>query len=168
MKRQITTDIHTFTLASEDHPFTVSLSAEKLHDGLDLITLRLEAAEATVPPVFTLCWSHPACDIQASWHPAQDRNKSFKADWMRTLRSNAAASAPVYALFNSAGRNRLTFAYSDALNTVYYSGAISEEKADFHCRVQLFAETTAPFQVYEAKLLVDTRDFPYFECLQSV
>ncbi|MEC0267896.1 glycoside hydrolase family 36 protein [Paenibacillus anseongense] len=168
MNRQITTAAHTFTLDGASDPFTVSLAAEKLQEGLDLITLRLDAEEAAVPPVLTINWSHPACDIQASWHPAQDRNKSFKADWMRTLRSNAAASAPVYALFNGLGHNRLTFAYSDALNTVHYSGGISEEKADFHCRVQLFAETTAPFCSYEAKLLVDTRDVPYYESLQGV
>lgn len=168
MNKIINTDTHAFTLSSEDHGFTVTLFTEKMQEGIDLITLRLEAVEALTPPVFTLGWSHPACDIQGSWHPAQDRNKSFKADWMRTLRSNAAASAPVYALFNSVGRNRLTFAYSDALNTVHYSGGISEETADFHCRVQLFTETTSPFTSYEAKLLVDTRDIPYYESLQGV
>jgi alpha-galactosidase len=164
----INTDIHSFHLSSEDHGFTVTLFTEKLQEGTDVITLRLEAEEAVTPPVLTLRWSHPACDIQGSWHPAQDRNKSFKADWMRTLRSNAAASAPVYTLFNSVGRNRLTFAYSDALNTVHYSGGISEETADFHCCVQLFTETTAPFRSYEAKLLVDTRDVPYYESLDGV
>lgn len=164
----ISTDIHTFTLSGEDQPFAVSLFSEKLEDRLHLISLRLKADEAWTPSSLTLSWAHPACDIQGSWHPANDRNKSFKADWMRTLRSNAAASAPVYALFNSAGMNRLTFAYSDALNTVHYSGGISEEKADFHCRVQLFAETTTPFREYEATLLVDTREIPYYESLQGV
>ncbi|MDR6553105.1 alpha-galactosidase [Paenibacillus qinlingensis] len=168
MNTIIQTNTHTFNLTSEDHGFSVTLLTEKLQEGIDLITLRLEADEAVTPPVFTLRWSHPACDIQGSWHPAQDRNKSFKADWMRTLRSNAAASAPVYALFNSLGRNRMTFAYSDALNTVHYSGGISEEMADFHCCVQLFTETTAPIQTYEAKLLVDTRDVPYYESLDGV
>ncbi|KQX51858.1 glycoside hydrolase family 36 protein [Paenibacillus sp. Root444D2] len=168
MNKIINTDSHTFTLSGEDHGFTVKLFTKKLQEGIDLITLQLEAVEALTPPVFTLQWSHPACDIQGSWHPAQDRNKSFKADWMRTLRSNAAASAPVYALFNSEGRNRLTFAYSDALNTVHYSGGISEETADFHCRIRLFTETTAPFTSYEAKLLVDTRDIPYYESLQGI
>lgn len=168
MNISLSTDPHTFNLSSEQHGFNVSWHATELQQGINLITLRLEAEEAATPPVFTLRWSHPAIDIQGSWNPAQDRNKSFKADWMRTLRSNAAASAPVYALFNSNGRNRLTFAYSDALNSVYYSGSISEETADFHCCVQLFTETTAPFHSYEAKLLVDTRDVPYYESLNGV
>jgi alpha-galactosidase len=80
MNNIINTDTHAFTLSSEDHGFTVTLFTIKLQEGIDLLTLRLEAVEALTPPVFTLQWSHPACDIQASWHPAQDRNKSFKAD----------------------------------------------------------------------------------------
>ncbi|MDD9269474.1 glycoside hydrolase family 36 protein [Paenibacillus sp. GCM10023248] len=168
MNKVIATETHTFHLTVEEQGFRVSLSADKLGDGRDLILLRLEADEALTPSSLTLRWSHPACDIQGSWHPAHDRNKSFKADWMRGFRSNAAASAPVHALFNSQGSNRLTFAYSDALNTVHYAGAISEETAEFHCKVQLFVEETAPFQTYEAKLLVDTRDVPYYESLRGV
>jgi hypothetical protein len=154
------TDMHVFTLSGEHESFKVFLSTERLQEGLNVVRLRLEAEEAVTPPTLTLRWSHPARDIQASWHPAQDRNKSFKADWIRGIRSNAATSAPVYSLFNAAGRNRLTFAISDALNTVHYAGGISEETAEFHLKVQLFGETTAPFREYEASLLMDTRDIP--------
>ncbi|TXK79139.1 glycoside hydrolase family 36 protein [Paenibacillus sp. N3.4] len=165
---QISAGTHTFTLSGIDDQFTVTMSTQRLHEGINLIKVRLKAEKDTTPPVVTLRWTHPASDIQASWHPANDRGKSFKADWMRVLRSNAAASAPVYALFNGDGRNRLTFAYSDALNTIHYAGGVSEETAEFHCMIQLFAETTTPFQEYEETLLVDTRDIPYYECLQGV
>jgi alpha-galactosidase len=164
----LATGTHNFTLSGEDDCFAVILSAEQLKEGIDVIKVRLHSQEAIIPPVITLSWTHPASDIQGSWHPAQDRNKSFKADWMRVLRSNAAASAPVYALFNGAGRNRMTFAYSDALNTIHYSGGIREETAEFQCRVQLFTESKAPIKEYEASLLVDTRDIPYYESLEGV
>ncbi|MGG1514493.1 glycoside hydrolase family 36 protein [Paenibacillus oryzisoli] len=168
MSVQLTTENHTFTVTGELVGVDISLLGEKLEENLHVITLRLNANSSFTPSLLNLEWSQPAWDIQASWNPAMDRNRSFKADWMRGWRSNAAASAPVYALYNSAGRNRLTFAYSDALNTVQYRAAISEETANFYCRIQLFTEAAVPMQAYEAKLLVDTRDLPYYECLQGV
>jgi len=146
----------------------ISLTAENKEDGIDLIRLSLKAKQMVKPPVLTLRWRHAADDIQASWHPAQDRNKSFKADWMRVLRANAATSAPVYALFNLNGNNRLTFAFSDALHTSHYAGGIREESAEFECCVQLFKEPAALLQFYEAALLVDTRNVPYYESLKDV
>lgn len=169
----VSTKKHQFLLAIEgeeetDSGFQISLTAENKGVGIDMIWLSLKAEQKLNPPVLTLRWGHPADDIQASWHPAQDRNKSFKADWMRNLRANAATSAPVYSLFNMNGKNRLTFAFSDALHTSHYAGGIREESAVFECSVQLFKEPAAPLEFYEAALLVDTRDLPYYDCLQDV
>lgn len=152
----------------EKQGFQIYLTAERKEEGIDLIRLVLMSEQERMPPVLTLRWVHPADDIQASWHPAQDRNKSFKADWMRGLRANAATSAPVYSLFNTNGRNKMTFAFSDALHTSHYSGGIREETAEFGCSVQLFKEASAPLRSYEATLLVDTRDVPYHESLRNV
>ncbi|MFC5448881.1 glycoside hydrolase family 36 protein [Paenibacillus aestuarii] len=164
----VTTESHLFTLTVPDERFQVALTAEQKQPGVALIHIALKAETAQEPPHVTLQFVHPAADIHASWHPAHDRNKSFKADWMRTLRANAASSAPVYALFNALSRNRLTFAFSDALNTVHYAGGIREETAEFHCRLELFKEELAPLTVYNGTLLVDTRDVPYYEALQGV
>lgn len=163
-----TTATHSFVLTSDTQRGQFTLSTANVQAGVDLITIRWTADAPVTPPVLTLRWIHPACDIHASWHPAQDRNKSFKADWMRVLRSNAATSAPVYSLFNAESRNRLTFAFSDALNTVLYAGGVREETAEFHCRIELFKEPVAPIAEYEATLLVDTRDVPYYVSLRGV
>ncbi|MCC3374540.1 glycoside hydrolase family 36 protein [Cohnella sp. REN36] len=163
----MSTKTHEFTLEGGDG-LNVSLAAEPRADGIDLIRLRWKSDRPSTPPLLTLRWVHSARDVQASWHPAPDRNKSFKADWMRELRSNATASAPVYALFDANGTNRMTFAFSDALNTVHYTGGIREETAEFQCSVQLFKEAAEPIDAYEAELLVDTRAIPYFDCLSDV
>jgi alpha-galactosidase len=167
---RVATDSHEFVLTGGDERFQCSLTSERMSPGIDLIRLRVVSAngEAEVPTALTLKWIQPAIDIHGSWNPALDRGKSYKADWMRPLRSNAAFSAPVHALFNSNGMNRLTYACSDALNTVYYTGAIREETGEFHCTVTWFHETTAPLREYEAQLLVDTRAVPYFESLERV
>lgn len=169
----VSTKKHQFMLVCEgernaDNGFQISLTSQNKGEGIELIRLIMKAERELNPPALTLRWHHPADDVQVSWHPAQDRNKSFKADWMRNLRANAATSAPVYALFNINGNNRLTFAFSDALHTTLYAGGIREETAEFQCSVQLFKEPTAPLQYYEAALLVDTRDIPYYESLKEV
>ncbi|MCU6707509.1 alpha-galactosidase [Paenibacillus sp. J5C_2022] len=161
----ISTGTHRFTLSGVDERFRIQVVTEKEGDGVDLIHIMLDAKEATVPAPLTISWEHPADDIGASWHPAADRNKSFKADWMREYRSNAATSAPVHSLFSANGSNRLTFAYSDALHTVHYRGAIREESAMFQLHVRLFQEQTAPLDHYVATLRMDTRDIPYYDCL---
>jgi len=164
----VTTESHLFTLTVPEERFQVTLTAEHKLPGVTLIHIALTAETAQEPPHMTLQFVHPAADIHESWHPGHDRNKSFKADWMRILRSNAASSAPVYSLFNARSRNRLTFAYSDALNTVHYAGGIREETAEFHCRLELFKESPVPMGVYKGTLLVDTRDVPYYEALHGV
>ncbi|CAG7624674.1 glycoside hydrolase family 36 protein [Paenibacillus allorhizosphaerae] len=159
---------HPITISGDNEQFRSTVSAERVAEGLELVRIRIEAAQEAVPPVYSLRFIHPIADIHAFWQPAMNRNQSFKADWMRPLRSNAAASAPVITLYNVNGRNRLTFAFSDALNTIRYAAGVHEESAEFHCSVELFTEATAPLREYEATLLLDTRDLPYYECLEEV
>ncbi|WP_108993766.1 glycoside hydrolase family 36 protein [Paenibacillus agaridevorans] len=166
--QQVSTSTHTFVLTGEGDRFSSIMTCSHIADGLALIGIKINAALKEIPPVFALEWTHPISDIQASWHPAADRNKSYKADWMRNLKSNAAASAPVLSLFNSNGRNRLTFAFSDALNTVEYFAGVHEEGAVFNCGIKLFTEVTAPLDAYEAYLLVDTREIAYYDSLNDV
>ncbi|WP_284638224.1 glycoside hydrolase family 36 protein [Paenibacillus silviterrae] len=164
----VTTAKHIFSLIGDKDLFTSELTAEQVSEGVQIIRLRITSPEPAVPPVYKLKWEHPVWDIQNYWHPAIDRARGLKADWMRKLRSNAASSAPVISLFNLSGSNRLTFAFSDALNTVSYAAGIHEESAWFHCHVELFTETTPPLSSYEACLLVDTRAVAYYESLRDV
>lgn len=174
MQQAVTTisvriDTHEIALNYDDDVrFNAKLSMETQEPGVHLIHLSAWAESPAIPPIFTLSFVHPARDIHASWHPSLDRNKSYHADWMRQLRSNAATSAPVYSLFNVSSRNRLTFAFSDALNTVLYTGCIREESAEFLCSLQLFTEASAPLSEYKATLRIDTRDLFYYECLKGV
>ena len=66
------------------------------------------------------------------------------------------------------GRNRLTFALSDALNPVTFHAGVHEESGEARCWARLFDEPLAPLVVYEAILRLDTRDLPYYETLSDV
>ncbi|MEC0226515.1 glycoside hydrolase family 36 protein [Paenibacillus alba] len=166
--KTVATKTHTFTLSSDSDVFSSTLHVKNLEPGVDLIHLKLTAPQAERPPIFYLRWNHPVHDIHACWNPVSERSKSFKVDYGQGFRSNAATSAPVVSLFNTNGENRLTFAFSDALNTIRYRAGISEEDATFHCSIEMFTEVTAPLDTYEGTLLVDTRNLPYYENLNNV
>ncbi|NQX66517.1 alpha-galactosidase [Paenibacillus alba] len=166
--KTVATKTHTFTLSSDSDVFSSTLHVKTLEPGVDLIHLKLTAPQAERPPIFYLRWNHPVHDIHACWNPVSERSKSFKVDYGQGFRSNAATSAPVVSLFNTNGENRLTFAFSDALNTIRYRAGISEEDATFHCSIEMFTEVTAPLDTYEGTLLVDTRNLPYYESLNNV
>ncbi|WP_308636784.1 glycoside hydrolase family 36 protein [Paenibacillus silvisoli] len=153
---------------AEGHPFEVSLSASAYGEGVQLVHLRLAAAEAGVPPVLKLKWTLPIVDMHGSWHPAADRNRYFQADWAHGRTVKATSSAPVWCIYNGEGLNRHTFAFSDTLSPVGVKAGVHEETADFHCVVTLFREPTAPFAAYEASLLLDARELPYYDSLGDI
>ena len=79
----VATRAHDFLLEGNLGGFTASLAARPLEDGLDLITLRLEADQPASPPALTLTWMHPAVDIQGRWSPEAKRDRSVSPEWAR-------------------------------------------------------------------------------------
>ncbi|RAP74109.1 glycoside hydrolase family 36 protein [Paenibacillus montanisoli] len=161
---------YTVTLEKEAavHAFEVTLTASEYSDGVHVVHLRLAAAVAAVPPVLQLKWTLPIVDMHGLWHPGADRNRSFPADWAHGRTVKATSSAPVGCIYNNEGLNRHTFAFSDTLSPIGIKVGVHEETADFHCVVSLFHEPTAPIAEYEASLLLDTRELPYYDCLGDV
>jgi alpha-galactosidase len=148
--------------------FQSSLSAEILEEGIALVHLRIESDEARCPPVFRLAWTHPIVDVHGYWHPKAGPDKGLAVSWAPGWRSKATSSAPVGCLYSLGGRNRLTLALSDALNTVSVKVGVEEETAEMGYLVSIFEEPTAPLTGYEAMLRLDTRDIPYHEAISDV
>ncbi|WP_089546482.1 glycoside hydrolase family 36 protein [Paenibacillus sp. SSG-1] len=148
--------------------FDVSQHIQIVEDGLWLIHLKLRAAAGTQPPACRLEWSLPAIDIHSMWHPGTDRNKAFQIDWGEGFASRSTSLAPVASLFNVEGRNRLTFAFTDALNHLTIKAGIHEEDSTFLCSITLFEEPVLMKDEYEATLRIDRRDVPYYEALEEV
>jgi alpha-galactosidase len=71
-------------------------------------------------------------------------------------------------LHNLKGENRLTVAFSDALNTHGIKMGVHEETATILCSLNLFVGPASPTSTYEAALLLDTRRLPYYQCLAGV
>jgi alpha-galactosidase len=148
--------------------FRGSLSTSTPDCGVELVHLSIESDDPDRPPVFRLSWSHPLVSVHGYWHSGAGYDKGLQVDWGKGVYSKATSGAPVGCLYDLEGRNRLTFALSDALNPVTFHAGVHEESGEASCWVRLFDEPLAPLGVYEATLRLDTRDLPYYETLSDV
>ena len=148
--------------------FQGSLATSTQESGVELVHLHIESDEPERPPVFRLSWSHPLVSVHGYWHSGAGYDKGLQVDWGKGVYSKATSGAPVGCLYDLEGRNRLTFALSDALNPVTFHAGVHEESGEASCWVRLFDEPIAPLGVYEVTLRLDTRDLPYFETLSDV
>jgi alpha-galactosidase len=172
MTTQVKTPTHTIFLECKPGPFTARLSVSQIEPGLDEIHLRLEAAALAYPPAVKLTWTHPAKAVHSHWSPTIWNNRGLDSYWGEayspTYVSRATSGAPVLALLDFDGTNRLTMAFSDALNPVALGAGLQEETLTFICSVRLFAERVQPLKVYEASLRLDTRELPFYESLRQM
>jgi len=158
----------TVQIVCDDPLFESSVRIEEIEPLLYLATVSLQARSKTLPPACRLEWSVPVVDAHALWHPGTDRNKAFQIDWGDGFQSKSTSLAPIASLYSLDGRNRLTFALSDAINAVTLKAGIHEEDSTFLCTVTLFDEPLPPMDRYEAQLRIDLRDVPYHLAIGDV
>ncbi|MFF2018266.1 glycoside hydrolase family 36 protein [Paenibacillus sp. NPDC058177] len=168
MKTLINNTCPTVTVVSDSPLFDSTTEIETVTENLFLVHIKLKATQKEYPPVCTVEWSIPAVDVHSLWHPGTDRNKAFQVDWGDGFQSKSTSLAPVASLYNLDGRNRLTFAFTDALNNVSIKAGIHEEDSTFLCSVTLFEEAMPKIDHYEATLRIDRRDISYNKALEEV
>src|SRR5262249_14053378 len=97
-------------------------------------------------------------------------NKTLRPDWSsgRVQASMFAREAPVSCLFARDDANVLTFAVSDALDTVLVGSGIREEDGRLYNEVVFFSEPHPALTEYRAGLRLDRRRVPYWTALGDV
>ncbi len=145
----------------------VSLSVEEIAEGLTHVNFSFRSPQPTRPSSLRLVWHLPLAGIHLRWFPGSGTDRTLLAEWRarRVCDSRNTLNAPVYALFDSADRNSLTFALSDALNATRLAAGVVEETASVKCEVTLFAESSAPLVAYDVTLRLDTRPVPWHKTL---
>lgn len=159
---------YTFRLQGDLSTFAPSFASRQVQDGVQILTLRLTAPTPAVPKPLLLQWAHGLVDIQASWATAFGPDGHLRMDWSRPFVSQATSQAPVLCLYNTDGRNRLTFAASDALHAVEFQAGLHEETAEMYCSLRFFTQPMPPIDQYEVDVRIDTRDIPYQDVLRDV
>jgi alpha-galactosidase len=150
--------------------FTVELKPTRLAEGLEVVAIRLTSPTPQPPPRFTLKWSLPSHDIVGQWATGRQMNKTIHPDWSggRLTASMFAREAPVSCLFGSGDGNVLTFAVSDALDTVLIGSGIREEDGLIYNDITFFSEPHPSLTQYAAELRIDRRAVPYWTALKEV
>ena len=160
---------HEVRIEGDLSPFDLATEIDVLEDGLEVARLRLTSASPAPPPRLSLTWSIPAHDIHGQWTTAARFDKALGPDWgMTSVSSMLARHAPVMALFGSDDGNRLTFAASDALNTVVTRAGVREENARVYAGIDLFTERHQPVAQVEVEVRFDARRVPFSEALAGV
>ncbi|SNY94853.1 glycoside hydrolase family 36 protein [Flagellimonas pacifica] len=149
--------------------FESEISAEKISEGLEIITIRLLQEKATTPPKFSLKWKMPSSNVAGFWSSGAFNDKTIGPSWgPSSVRSMLAKQAPVVTLFGHDDINQLTYAVSEALNTVVLSAGIREEDGFVYNQILFFSEKHSPLKNYEVKIRFDTRPKQYSTALGEV
>jgi alpha-galactosidase len=150
--------------------FSLDLTSAELEPNLSIVDIKLTSAAPQVPPTFTLEWAIPSHNVAGHWSTGRNLDKAVKPDFAssRLQPSMFARNAPVNTLFGSANENVLTYAVSDALNTVVSGSGVSEEHGTIRNQVVFFSERHERLTEYRAKLRLDRRKVPYYTALAGV
>lgn len=132
------------------------------------VRLNLNSDTPQRPPQVKLAWTMPIVDLHARWCTGLGLDRHIPADWSGPVAARANSGAPVMSLYSFSGLNRLTFALSDAMNSVNMKAHVHEESAELTCFMELFTEPCPPISEYETVLRLDTRDVPYYQALHDV
>lgn len=158
------------TVSGDLQGFTLVSNTQMLADGVEVLVLTLRSPQPAVPPQFSLKWPIPSHDVAGHWMTGRGQTKTIRPDWSgnRLQTSMLAREAPVSTLFSSDDRNVLTFALSDALNTISAGSGVREEDGLIYNEVVFFAERHPAIAEYTAQLRIDRRPIRYEVALRDV
>lgn len=160
---------HEVQVEGELGPFSLATEVTQVEEGVEVARLTLRAPSPATPPQLTLSWSLPAHDVYGQWTTAARFDKSLGPDWgMTSVSSMFARHAPVMTLFGSDDGNRLTFAASDALNTVITRAGVREENARVYGAIDFFTERHRPVSEVSVEVRFDRRPVLYSDALAGV
>jgi alpha-galactosidase len=149
--------------------FELATDVRVLEPGVEVAVLVLRSPDAARPPRLSLRWSLPAHDVYGQWTSGSGFDKHVRPDWSPGgVRSMLARHAPTLCLFGADDGNRLTYAVSDALNTVTLEAGVREEDARIYAEIDLFAEGLRDVEELEVEIRFDGRDLPFHEALADV
>jgi alpha-galactosidase len=150
--------------------FALTSQTRKVAEGVEVLDLTLTSKEPAVPARLTLKWPIPSHDVAGHWMSGRGQTKTIRPDWSegRLQASMLAREAPVSSLFAGDDRNVLTFALSDALNTVRLGSGVREEDGLIYNEAVLFEERHEAIVRYTVSLRIDRRPVRYETALREV
>ncbi len=153
----------------EDQNLEISIVESSVNNGVYVYNMEINSAEAIFPKPVTLRWKIPGLNVKGIWKPTTDFAKRIQADWeLDHMESRISIDAPVISLFGNDDTNVMTFACSNAINTLELNARLREEDNHFYCHVTFFSEQERAIQHFKAQLRFDFRSLPFSKAIQEV
>lgn len=133
-------------------------SSTSIDGEREVITIVLNAPQATTPPRFYVEFVAPQLDAHHLWEAGNNDRAWLKPDWSGKYESSLARYTPLYTFLNTNNRNRLTVAISEAVRKVGAQMGLREEGANLYGKLNFFVEAEAPLSHYKVSILIDKRD----------
>ncbi|MFS4493096.1 glycoside hydrolase family 36 protein [Maribacter sp. 2308TA10-17] len=147
----------------------ISLKPIPSKEGIVLYDLEIDTKEPLYLDPIKLTWKIPGINVKGVWKPTTDFAKRIQADWeLDHMESRISIDAPVIALFGNDDRNVMTFACSNAINTLEMNARLREEDNHFYCHMTFFSEQEQLIQNFKAQLRIDFRNLHFSDCLRDV
>lgn len=164
--KSIVTKNYNIAIKGDMGAFKLQSEVNEIEPGLELVTIRLNAAELQTPPKLTFSWETPLHNVAGLWSPEKEWNKELI--WRYDFTSRLATYAPVITYFSTENDNVQTFAVSDAINSIKMSANVNESNSNASCSVSLFTEPHPMLSNYEFTIRLDQRKLPYYQSLKEV
>lgn len=156
----------TFKIAGLTKEITFNSSLVSNLGEMYIMEFSFEQKQAAPFPITEISWKIDANNIQGLWSSS---SKGLRPDWgSKVVSSRSTTHAPVVTLYSYNNNNALTFAVSDALNTVVFYSGVIEETSQFINKIELFTDPGLHMQRYKIQLLIDKRKIKYWESLKNV
>lgn len=161
-------------VTGENNVFSVKTSWDRESEEVQYLRIGIEGNKAFKPPVIKITLIYPSISLFGLWRAAGNDmedgyNRTLAVNWEDDGKKiSNTLSAPVIALYDVSGDNRLTLAYSDLLEPIFLKAGIQEDSVELHVTLTLFQDSTLRFDKYQQIIRLDTRAIPYYKTLFDV
>lgn len=147
-----------------------SVELIKTCDEVLFYKFKYASNEEAVPKEVCVRWQIPSIGIVSTWNPITMFNRALRTVTTAgiSLESRSYHGAPVQALIAPDGKNKITFAVSDAITPMTLNTQIDEEGIEMTCEIKFFTYPVRKMKEYEAIIRIDFSDVPYYEAIANV
>jgi alpha-galactosidase len=134
-------------------------------DGVDVYTFKFNVEDVKEP--IQIVWQIPLNGMHIFF--SNQKSDGVYPDWSsQIIHSRATTNAPVVAILDNSNQNKLSWAASDAMNSLKFFSGVVEETAELINKVVIKPAAFDQLKSYEIKIRLDRRAIPYWDVLSDV
>ena len=158
-----------YELKGEFADWMFNFREESPGNGLSILHFSLTASRPQRPPELTLSFCEPMKDIQVRWTAQYPAYHHLPPYWWAggRIETKLCRNAPVFSYMNLEGENRITYAVSDALGTVFTRTGPHESGGVIN-EIRLFSDPLPPVAELRFAIRIDRRPVHYSDALRGV